>query len=97
MKGGNCYEVHKQKQKERLEENMEMFANLHLQIKEMAIDAIRVLGEAIKNGNVGASVKVLDLVGIEKYINYQSGYEDDGVSLLRRIIEGRRLNAKTPK
>jgi len=90
VKEGVCYFPYKRLQKERQNEYKQIFDKLHLQMREMAIDAVRVLGEAVKKGNLKASIKVLELVDIQRYIYYQTGYEDEGVALLREIIKDRR-------
>ena len=87
MKGGICNQHYKELQKKRHREYEHIFNRIHLQIRLIAIDAVRVLGEAVKQGDLRASFKALDIVDIRRYlIQQQAKYEDEGIMLLRKII-----------
>lgn len=85
--GGKYHEAYKFMKELRRKEIEPEFQAVDDQIKEGAIDAIGVVRDKIKQGNLKAAMYMLKLAGFEidqvKHINSDS----EGVALLREILE----------
>ena len=91
MQGGVCHEAYEWKKKMRAEDREEYYRELESEIKDAGQEAMVALREAVSKGNTTAIVKALELSGISK-LSYQIQVkqEDEGILILREIIEDRR-------
>lgn len=92
MAGGVCNEAYEWKKKIRAEEREQYYHDeFENEIKDLGREAMIALREAISKGNVTAIVRALELAGISQ-LSYQIQIkqEDEGILLLREIVEDRR-------
>jgi transposase len=63
--GGLCYDAYKQLKRERRKEKNNLFKEIDERLKDIAVDAVIVLENAVRKGNWKAAVKVLEMAGFE--------------------------------
>lgn len=96
MNGGACHEVYEWKKKIRAEEREEWYRNeFENKIKDLGREAVAALQNAVNKGNVPAIIKALELAGISQMsCQIQVKQADEGILILREIIEDRRKVAR---
>ena len=97
MKEWVCYNDYKLRKNQKLKENKRLFDEIYLQLEDISLDAITTLRNAISNGNINASYKILQLFDIKRLIilsQQRQGKEDEGILLLREIVTDIRRQAK---
>ena len=91
MEGGICKEAYEWKKRERAEERDEFFQQIHEQINDIAISAIYTLRKAVEEGNVQASLKILELADTKRLLQVTHIDEVEAeVEKLRSIIQAQR-------
>lgn len=85
--GGKYHEAYKQMKEIRRKEVEPEFEAVDDQIKEGAIDAIQVVRDKVKQGNLKAAMYMLKLAGFEVEQVKNISNESEGVALLREILE----------
>ncbi len=93
MQDGICYSEYQSQLKRKQEENQELLNHAWLQLNEISIEAIKTLRQSVSGGNVNASLKLLNLIGIQKYLTYESK-PNEGIDLLRKIVESLEKDSK---
>jgi len=93
MEGGVCLGAFGWRRETRAKERKEIMAGLDDLLLDMSLEALSTLREAIKKGNVQASVKLLELTKTVQSVDSQT-LADEGILLLREIITKRRQDAR---
>lgn len=86
---GVCYMAYSDLQKQKLAEREDLFRNITIQLIDGAYDAVKVLVEAVKKGNVTACIKIIEIAGIDSNFMLRMSNSDDNevLTLLKRLIE----------
>lgn len=95
--GGKYHEAYKYIKEQRRKEIEPEFKAVGDQIKEGAIDAIQVVRDKVKQGNLKAAMYMLKLAGLEEVQQIeeiQPQQEDEGLLLLREMLTAYRIKAK---
>jgi len=83
--GGLCYEAYKQKKTERKKERNNLFKEIDERLKDIAVDAVIVLENAVRKGNWKAAVKVLEMAGFEPVHKVADVTEDEKQKTLQLL------------
>lgn len=95
--GGKYHEAYKYMKEQRRKEVEPEFEAVNDQIKEGAIDAIQVVRDKVKQGNLKAAMYMLRLAGLEEVQRIEEvrpPQEDEGILLLREMITAHREKAR---
>lgn len=85
--GGKYYKAYHFMKEQRKKEVEPEFEAMDDQIKEGAIDAIAVVRDKVKQGNLKAAMYVLKLAGFEVEQVKNINSDSEGIELLREILE----------
>jgi hypothetical protein len=91
MKGGACYLAFKEEERIRKRENKKRREKLDEYVNELAPDALLVVEEEMRKGNLKAALEILKMAGLSPVQKFEDVTpESEGILLLRKIIEERR-------
>lgn len=76
-KGGICHDVFENMKKERMKEREDLFKQIDKRLKDIAVDAVIVLENAVRKGNWKAAVKALEMAGFEPVHKVADVTEDE--------------------
>lgn len=93
-RNGPCYKALIYLKKVRRKEKKELFNQIEERLKDIAIDAVIVLENAVRKGNLKGALKVLEIVGFQAVQQFMDVTpKNDGIKLLEKIlIENERNN-----
>lgn len=81
-KGGICHDVFENMKKERTKEREDLFNQIDKKLKDIAVDAVVVLENAVRKGNWKAAVKALEMAGFEPVHKVADVTEDEKAKTL---------------
>ena len=87
IEGGKYYAAYQYMKSKRLEELEPEFEELNDHIKEGAIDAMYVVRQQVKKGNLKAAMYLLKLAGFEVEQVKNMNDDSEGIALLKEILE----------
>lgn len=81
-KGGICHDVFESMKRERMREREDLFKQIDKRLKDIAVDAVIVLENAVRKGNWKAAVKTLEMAGFEPVHKVADVTEDEKAKTL---------------
>lgn len=89
MRGGICYNAYLRKKRLLARERKEMIGNIDNQVKDLIIDAMNCLSEAVKKGNLQAAIKAIELYKIyqEQRLLEEKSEDSPLIRVIREAID----------